>query len=286
MYSVKAHLRKKRARRANDSRHSHAVSVILGAMSSDIRDRAKKGSDPGSEPKSCWSSSKRKRVFDFLAASAALILLAPVLVIIGVSVKLSSRGPVLFRQVRMGRGGREFVIYKFRTMRVDRATAGPTVTKAGDIRLTPIGALLRRFKLDELPQLYNVLKGDMSLVGARPKLPHHQIYPLKYRPGITGASALAFRNEEYILHKIPHHALDAYQIRVLMPLKKELDDRYMANATFLSDLKLIWDTLLGRGKSIDAEGFWKFQHALVSLNSSLESPPSPPIRAFHSAKSA
>lgn len=214
-----------------------------------------------------WSLSRRKRAFDFLSAWMAVVLLAPVMLLTAIAVKLSSRGPVLFRQSRMGRGGREFIIYKFRTMRVDRHVAGPTVTKAGDQRLTPVGAILRRVKLDELPQLFNVIKGDMSLVGARPKVPHHQTYILRHRPGITGASAIAFRNEEHILHQVPHDTLDAYQVHVLMPLKMELDEGYMKHATFFSDLKLLFDTVLGRGKTIDSDGLLKFQHSLVSLAS-------------------
>ena len=181
-------------------------------------------------------------------------------------VRLSSRGPILFRQTRVGRAHREFTIYKFRTMRVAEA-AGPTVTKAGDARLTSIGGILRRLKLDELPQLYNVLKGDMSLVGARPKVPHHQTYVLEYRPGITGASAVAFRNEEQILHHVPHDALDTYQVHVLMPLKMELDKRYMRDATFISDLRMMFDTLLGRGELVDKEGLLQFQQSLLALRS-------------------
>jgi lipopolysaccharide/colanic/teichoic acid biosynthesis glycosyltransferase len=212
-----------------------------------------------------WSSSTHKRVFDFLVSLIALVLLSPILLITAIAVKLSSRGPILFRQARMGEGQREFTIYKLRTMRVDNAGTGPTVTKAGDTRLTSIGATLRRLKLDELPQLYNVLRGDMSLVGARPKVPLHQTYVLEHRPGITGASALAFRNEEQILYEVPHHALDAYQVHVLMPLKMQLDERYMRHATFSSDLKVMLDTLLGRGEPVDTDSLLHFQHSLLSL---------------------
>ncbi|MBV9268287.1 MAG: sugar transferase, partial [Acidobacteriaceae bacterium] len=176
---------------------------------------------------SCWSNSPFKRVFDFVFAFIAVVLFAPVMLMTALAVKLSSRGPILFKQTRVSKAGSQFTIYKFRSMRVERDAEGPCVTKAGDSRLTCIGGTLRRFKLDELPQLFNVLKGDMSIVGPRPKVPHHQTYELRFRPGITGAASLAFRNEEELLHRLPSEALDAYQVHVLMPLKATLDRRYM-----------------------------------------------------------
>lgn len=213
-----------------------------------------------------WSGSTGKRLFDVAFAGLALILFLPVMLVTAFLVRFSSRGPVLFKQRRMGREGHEFIIYKFRTM---RAGYGPAVTRKGDNRLTPVGAFLRRCKLDELPQLYNVLKGDMSLVGARPKLPHHQTYRLTYRPGITGAASLAFRDEEELLHRVTHGFLDEYQIHVMMPLKKQLDQTYMANATFVSDLRILWATATGGGERLDYERLESFQQSLVSLDIAL-----------------
>lgn len=216
-----------------------------------------------------WSGSIQKRVFDFVSAGLALILLCPFLLLAALAVKLTSRGPVLFTQRRMGRAGQEFVIYKLRTMRVQSPGEGPSVTRKGDSRLTPAGAFLRRSKIDEIPQLFNVLKGDMSLVGARPKLPHHQTYALKYRPGITGAASLAFRNEEGLLNEVTHESLDEYQIHVMMPVKKHLDQAYMAHASFVSDIRILAATVLGRGDRLDCERLESFQHSLVSLGTAL-----------------
>ena len=215
-----------------------------------------------------WSVSCRKRTFDAALSALALIILSPLMLLIAVLVKLSSKGPILFRQTRMGKDGRAFAISKFRSMRVSEP--GPAVTKAGDARLTSLGRFLRKTKLDELPQLFNVLAGDMSLVGPRPKLPHHQIYTLRVRPGVTGAASLAFRNEEHFLHHVPEGALDACQINILMPLKRELDDEYMANASLFSDILLLFQTVCGSGHaSVDAERIGSLQVSLLSLSQAL-----------------
>lgn len=225
--------------------------------------------EPQAQEGNPWPDSAGKRVFDLSVAGLGLTLLSPLFLAAAIAVKLSSSGSILFRQVRAGKGGRPFVILKFRTMRVSNAPGGPTVTTVGDDRLTAVGRLFRRLKLDELPQLINVIRGDMSLVGARPKVLHHQIRVLRYRPGITGAASLAFRKEEELLHGIPEHALDEYQVHVLMPLKQELDDQYMQHATFLSDLSVLFKTVAGRGEAIDGKELRAFQHSLVSLNSAL-----------------
>jgi lipopolysaccharide/colanic/teichoic acid biosynthesis glycosyltransferase len=216
-------------------------------------------------------------VFDLSVAVVGLILLSPLFLLAAIAVKLSSPGAILFRQLRAGRGGRKFVILKFRTMRVSKVPGGPSVTTLGDDRLTAVGRIFRRLKIDELPQLINVIRGDMSLVGARPKVPHHQIHMLQHRPGITGAASLAFRKEEELLHGIPGHALDDYQIHVLMPLKQELDDRYMRSATFFSDLMLLFKTVAGRIEAINEAELRSFQHSLVSLNSALQTASQPEL---------
>jgi lipopolysaccharide/colanic/teichoic acid biosynthesis glycosyltransferase len=148
-----------------------------------------------------WALSKWRRLFDCAVAAIAIVLALPLLILIGLLVRLTSRGPVLFRQKRMGRDGLEFTLYKFRSMRA-KELPGCHITVSGDARVTKIGALLRRYKLDELPQFWNVLTGDMSLVGPRPKLPHHEALLMTARPGITGPATLAFRHEEELLRKI------------------------------------------------------------------------------------
>ncbi len=216
-----------------------------------------------------WSKSASKRAFDFAVASTALVALSPVMLVTAAVIKVSSPGPVLFRQSRMGMDGRCFTIYKFRTMSCDAQFSGPSVTKAGDKRLTAVGGFLRKWKLDEIPQLINVMRGDMSLVGPRPKVPRHQTHQLEVRPGITGAATLAFRREEYVLHRVPENRLDEYQVQVLMPVKRALDDRYTKTATFASDLGLMFRTVFGRGEAVDSEGLYNLQHSLISLQTAL-----------------
>jgi len=189
-----------------------------------------------------WSLSDGKRLFDFVAATIGLVLFFPLMVLIGVAIAVTSPGPVLFRQKRMGRRGTLFTIYKFRTM-VDGAEKGPCITVEGDTRITRIGAILRKFKFDELPQFINVIKGDMSFVGPRPKLPHHESLHMPFRPGITGAATLAFRCEEELLRRIPAQDLDFFYARTVKPLKARLDWEYMQRATWWSDLGLLWCTL-------------------------------------------
>ncbi len=187
-----------------------------------------------------WMLSPLRRIFDFCGAALALIGLSPVFVIIAIAVHRSSPGPVLFRQRRMGRDGRTFVLYKFRSMQPGHD--GSAITILGDPRITHIGARLRRHKLDELPQLWNVLKGDMSLVGPRPKLPHHEALRLPCRPGITGAASLAFRDEEALLSGLPGAELEEIYERDVKPAKARLDLEYLRSATVTSDLKMIWMT--------------------------------------------
>lgn len=136
--------------------------------------------------------------------------------------------------------------------------------------MTRVGRILRSTKLDESPQLLNVLRGDMSLVGPRPKVPHHQIYELKVLPGITGAASIAFRNEEAVIRTIPEDRLDEYQLNVMMPVKKALDDEYARTATFHSDLVLLARTVFGGGELMDIEGIHRFRRSLVSLGRAIE----------------
>src|SRR6266567_4369299 len=193
-----------------------------------------------SSPLSSWSGSNRKRLFDLACVLLALPIVLPALFIIAFAVRLTSRGPVLFRQQRMGRHGHVFTIFKFRTMpHRRRAPNRPSVTTSSNQRFTPVGPFLRRWKLDELPQLINVLRGDMSLVGPRPKLPKHQAAYLHCRPGLTGGATIVFAREEVALSSVPSCHLETYYHSVVLPAKQQLDDEYMAKAGFVSDLKLI-----------------------------------------------
>jgi lipopolysaccharide/colanic/teichoic acid biosynthesis glycosyltransferase len=198
------------------------------------------------EELSPWSRSAAKRLFDCSAVLLAMPVLLPILLIVAIAVRFSSSGPVLFLQTRVGAHGRTFTILKFRTMMHDADARYHAVTTADNQPFTSIGPLLRRWKLDELPQVFNVLLGHMSMVGPRPKMPEHVKTDLVCRPGITGAATIAFAREETILDRVPKHSLDDYYHNVVLPTKRRLDKDYMAAATFFSDLKLIADSVLRR----------------------------------------
>lgn len=190
-----------------------------------------------------WALSSTRRFIDALFAIVALVTFLPLMAFAALLVRLGSSGPVFFRQQRMGRNGREFTLYKFRSMSSNSGKAkGSCITVTGDTRITPVGALLRRYKLDELPQFWNVLRGDMCLVGPRPKLPHHEALHMDCRPGITGAATLAFRNEEDFLSEIPEEQLEVFYEMFVKPTKARLDLEYMRTATLSSDLKILWRT--------------------------------------------
>ncbi len=190
-----------------------------------------------------------KRTFDLLAAVLGLLLLAPVLAALAAWIRLDSSGPALFRQERVGRGGRPFRIYKFRTMVVDAPGRGPEITVGRDPRVTRAGAFLRRTKLDELPQLLNVLLGDMSLVGPRPEVPRYvALYPaatrqkvLSVRPGLTDEAAIQYADESSLLAA----AVDperAYVEQVL-PRKLALYESYVDSRSLAGDIGIILRTL-------------------------------------------
>ena len=182
-----------------------------------------------------------------LAAGAGLLLLSPVFAVIAVLIRLSSPGPVFFRGERIGRHGRPFRIVKFRTMREDAAAVGAGITAANDPRVTRVGRLLRHTKLDELPQLLNVLRGEMSLVGPRPEDPRYvalyseeQRRVLRVRPGITSPASFQFRNEEALLSGADWERKYRDEI---MPQKLRIDLAYVEAAGFWTDLALIWRTV-------------------------------------------
>jgi lipopolysaccharide/colanic/teichoic acid biosynthesis glycosyltransferase len=193
---------------------------------------------------SAWALSAARRGLDCVVSATALVAFLPVMICAGVLVRLGSPGPIFFRQRRMGRNGKEFTLYKFRSMS-PRSGSNSCITVRGDSRITPVGALLRRYKLDELPQFWNVLRGDMGLVGPRPKLPHHEALHLACRPGITGVATLAFRNEEEFLSEIPEDQLETFYELFVKPAKAQLDLQYMRTATFASDMRILWRTATG-----------------------------------------
>lgn len=191
-----------------------------------------------------------KRLFDILASAAGVVVLWPLFLLSAFLIwKDDSQGPLLFKQVRVGRDGYPFEIYKFRTMSVARSLAHVQVTQASDSRITRPGRLLRKWKLDELPQLFNVLKGEMSIVGPRPEVPYFmEKYPkaqrsviLSMKPGITDLAAIEFRNEEEILQR--YDDVEKAYIEIIMPIKFGLYEEYSQKNSFLFDLKIIFLTL-------------------------------------------
>lgn len=188
-----------------------------------------------------------KRFFDIVASALGLIVLSPLLLVVAIWVKLDSEGPVFFRQVRVGRYNKDFRIFKFRSMRVG-SDKGSQVTIGGrDPRVTCSGYFIRKFKIDELPQLINVLVGDMSLVGPRPEVRHYvdywtpeQMRVLDVRPGITDPASIRFRNENELLAKAKNP--EKYYVEVIMPQKIKLYLDYVNQASFWYDLKLILQT--------------------------------------------
>jgi lipopolysaccharide/colanic/teichoic acid biosynthesis glycosyltransferase len=189
-----------------------------------------------------------KRLFDVLSSLTGILVLTPLFLVVAIWIKLDSSGPILFKQTRVGRLGSEFEIYKFRTMIVNAEQFGTQITIGDDQRITRSGTWLRKFKLDELPQLFNVLNGDMSLVGPRPEVPKYvDIYTLQQRqvlqvrPGITDPASIAFRNESDLLGKADDP--EAFYIREIMPKKLELNLSYLESQSVVSDIKIIFNTL-------------------------------------------
>lgn len=189
-----------------------------------------------------------KRIFDLLISGVGLLILSPVLLILALAVKLSSPGPVFYRAKRVGRYGDEFMLYKFRSMVANADRQGPGITTAGDSRITPIGKLLRRTKLDELPQLINVWQGDMSLVGPRPEDPRYLTYytseqraVLNVRPGITSLASVKYRHEEALLTGADW---EKTYINVVLPEKLQIDLDYVRRANLLRDLGILWQTFV------------------------------------------
>lgn len=188
-----------------------------------------------------------KRLFDLVASGCGLLVLSPLLLIVAIWIKLDSRGPVFYRQVRVGYKNKDFRIFKFRSMRVG-SDKGSLVTIGGrDPRITRSGYFIRKYKLDELPQLINVFVGDMSLVGPRPEVRHYvnywtpkQMRVLDVRPGITDPASIKFRNENELMGQAEDP--EDYYIHVIMQEKIKLYLAYVDHASFWYDLKLIFQT--------------------------------------------
>lgn len=190
-----------------------------------------------------------KRLFDFCASASGLIILSPILILVAVLIRLDSHGSIFFRQERVGQFGRIFKIHKFRTMVVDAEARGMQITVGADPRVTRVGAFLRRYKLDELPQLIDVLVGDMSLVGPRPEVPRYvACYPqavkelvLSVRPGITDRASIEFKDENEILGRAtdPHQAY----VNEVLPIKLGYYAEYVRNRSLLGDIRIIISTI-------------------------------------------
>ena len=188
-----------------------------------------------------------KRLFDILASFIGLIIISPVFLILGIWIKLDSKGPVFYKQIRVGRGNKDFFLYKFRSMRVGADKDGLITVGGRDPRVTRSGYYIRKYKLDEFPQLINVLKGDMSLVGPRPEVRKYvemytpeQMHVLDVRPGITDLASIRYRNENELLEKADDP--DRYYVEVIMQDKLRINLEYVHNHSFLYDIKLIFGT--------------------------------------------
>ncbi len=227
-----------------------------------------------------------KRSFDVAAGAVLLTLFSPCLLFAAVAVRCTSRGPVIYKQIRVGRYGRPFWVWKFRTMTDDADQCGPLITAADDVRVTRVGRFLRGCKVDELPQLWNVVIGEMSLVGPRPQVPRFvEAFPadqraiiLTVRPGITGPTQLKFREEENMLRGLENR--EEYYIQNLLPIKCRMDVDYVMQRCFRLDMTVLCKTgyavllsllrrMLGRASTAQiaahveasADGFTHREHA-------------------------
>ena len=188
-----------------------------------------------------------KRLFDIVASGCGLILLSPLFIVLAIWIKLDSKGPVFYRQVRVGRGNRDFRLYKFRSMRVGADKQGLITVGGRDPRITRSGYFIRKYKLDEFPQLINVFVGDMSLVGPRPEVRKYvdmytaeQLRVLSVRPGITDLASIRYRNENELLEQAEDP--DSYYEQVIMQDKLRINLEYVDNHSFVNDIKLIFMT--------------------------------------------
>jgi lipopolysaccharide/colanic/teichoic acid biosynthesis glycosyltransferase len=198
-----------------------------------------------------------RRAFDAMCAAAGLVFLVPLFLFIASAILLEDGGPVLYSQLRVGKGLQKFRLLKFRSM-FSNSAEGSLLTAPGDARVTRVGRILRKYKLDELPQLINVLKGEMQLVGVRPQVERFvDVFPDEYTellqtpPGITDLASLRFRNEEKLFHET---AIEEQYIAEILPVKLEIALNYARTRTFLSDLEILFRTVLGYQSPVTAGG--------------------------------
>ena len=191
-----------------------------------------------------------KRLFDITASFFGIIILSPLLIFIGLWVGLSSKGGVFYKQIRVGKNNKDFKLYKFRSMRVNSDKQGLLTVGSKDSRITKAGYFIRKYKIDELPQLFNVLKGDMSFVGPRPEVRRYvdlyskeQMKVLSVRPGITDPASIKYRNENDILSSASNP--EEYYIQHIMPDKLKINIDYINTQTFIKDVKIIFQTIFG-----------------------------------------
>lgn len=191
-----------------------------------------------------------KRLFDITASFFGILILSPLLIFIGLWVGLSSKGGVFYKQIRVGKNNKDFKLYKFRSMRVNSDKQGLLTVGSKDSRITKAGYFIRKYKIDELPQLFNVLKGDMSFVGPRPEVRRYvdlyseeQMKVLSVRPGITDPASIKYRNENDILSSASNP--EQYYIQHIMPDKLKINIDYINTQTFFKDIKIIFQTIFG-----------------------------------------
>lgn len=189
-----------------------------------------------------------KRLFDLVVASISLLVLSPLFALVAALVKCTSPGPIFFCQNRVGLEERSFTIVKFRSMIDGADRNGPSITSSGDPRITWLGVFLRKAKIDELPQLWNVLRGDMSLIGPRPELPEYvgqytpqQRYVFSVRPGLTDIASVRYRHEEQLLSESTDP--ERFYRQIVLPHKLELNMQYISQISFASDLRLLAVTI-------------------------------------------
>lgn len=221
----------------------------------------KKGGDGGqsSNLRSFSITPMIKRIFDFTASLLVILIALPLWLAVAIAIKLTSPGPVFYRGVRVGRDGEPFAIYKFRTMVEDASNRGPGITSGNDSRITRIGRLLRKLKIDEMPQLINVLEGDMSIVGPRPEDPRYvahytpeQRRVLSVRPGMASPAFIKYRHEEEILATAGEDLEHIYLTRVL-PDKLQMDLDYIEQQSFLGDLTVLAQAALSLFTATDSK---------------------------------